>query len=69
MRKPDEEAFRDSFRSSDQTGSGFYEPSVSNRGTRTLQRGRKQRPLWPRVAIGLILVAAGLMLWVRFGMR
>ena len=66
MRKLDEEAFRDSVRSPDSISSGFYEPSFSNRGTRTLQRARKRRPIWPRVAIGLILVATVLMLWFRF---
>src|SRR5215211_5360329 len=67
MRKIDEDEFRDSFRSPDSTRSGFYEPSISNRGRRTLQSARKRRPaLWPRVAIGLILVATVLMLWFRF---
>ena len=67
MRKADENAFRDSFRSTDSTQSGFNEPSVSNRGTRTLKANvrRPARPLWIWLAAALILIAAALMLWMR----
>ena len=47
MRKPDEDAFRDSFRSPDSTRSGFYEPAITNCGPRMLQPTRKPRALWP----------------------
>ena len=69
MRRTDEDAFRDSFRGSDSKRSGFYEPSFSNRGTRKLQAAYKRRPIWPKVAVVLILVCAALMAWVRFGAR
>ena len=67
MRKPDEDAFRDSVKPREAVKSGFYEPSISTRGSRTLQRGRKRRSIWPRVAVALVLVGAAVMLWVRFG--
>jgi hypothetical protein len=69
MRKPDEDAFRDSVKPREAVRRGFHEPSVSTRGSRTLQRGRKSRSIWPRVAVALVLVGAVVMLWVRFGAR
>ena len=69
MRKTDEDSFRDSFRGSESKRSGFYEPSFSNRGTRKLQADYKRSPIWPKVAVGFILVCAALMAWVRFGAR
>jgi len=69
MRKPDEDAFRDSVKPREKSRSGFYEPSISTRGSRTLQRRRRRASVWPRVAFGLVLVGAVVMLWVRFGGR
>lgn len=69
MRKPDEDAFRDSVKPREAAKSGFYEPSISTRGSRTLQRHGRRRSIWPRVAFGLVLVGAVVMLWVRFGPR
>ena len=68
MRKLDGNALRESF-ASDSKRSGFYEPSFSNRGTRQLKTNSKRYPLWPKVAIALVLICAALMLWVRFGAR
>jgi hypothetical protein len=66
MRSTDEDAFRDSVKPREPSRSGFHEPSISTRGSRTLQRRHRRRSLWPRVAIGLVLVGAVVMLWVRF---
>jgi hypothetical protein len=49
--------------------SGFYEPSISSRGTRNLRVDSKRFPLWPKVVFVLIAICAALMLWVRFGAR
>ena len=70
VRNTDESDFRDSVRPRGvhQSG-GFYEPSISSRGSRTLQHKAKRRSIWPRVALGLILVGALVLLWVRFGPR
>ena len=69
MRRPDEDAFRDSVKPREATKSGFYEPSISSRGSRTLQRRRGRQSIWPRIAVGLVLIGAVLMVWVRFGAR
>jgi len=69
MRTPDEDAFRDSVKPRDAVKSGFYEPSISTRGSRNLQQRHRRRSLWPRIAFGLILIGAAVMVWVRFGAR
>lgn len=66
MRSTDEDAFRDSVKPREAVRSGFHEPSISTRGSRTLQRRQRKKALWPRFAIGLVLVGAIVMLWVRF---
>ena len=67
MRHLDEDAFRDSVKPREAVRSGFHEPSISTRGSRTLRHRHRRRSLWPRVAVGLVLVGAAVMLWVRFG--
>ena len=69
MRTPDEDAFRDSVKPRDAVKSGFYEPSISTRGSRTLQKRHRRRSIWPRIAVGLVLIGAAVMVWVRFGAR
>ena len=69
MRTPDEDAFRDSVKPRDAGKSGFYEPSISTRGSRKLQMRHGRRSLWPRIAVGLVLIGAAVMVWVRFGAR
>ena len=66
MRSTDEDAFRDSVKPREAVRSGFYEPSISTRGSRNLQRRHRRKALWPRFAIGLVLVGAFVILWVRF---
>ena len=66
MHSTDEDAFRDSVKPREAVRSGFYEPSISTRGSRNLQRRHRRKALWPRFAIGLVLVGAFVMLWVRF---
>ena len=68
MGRLDGDAFRESLGSHSKR-SGFYEPSFSNRGTRKLKTEFKRYPLWPKVAIALVLICAALMLWVRLGAR
>ena len=69
MRTPDEDAFRDSVKPREATRSGFYEPSISTRGSRTLQRRSRRKSIWPRIAVALVLIGAVVMVWMRFGSR
>ena len=65
VRKVDEEAFRESTRPPDSRGSWFYEPSVSTRGGRDLQRKHKPRAIWPWIVFWLIAIAGTAILWSR----
>ena len=65
MRKSDEEAFIDSFRSTDSPKSRFHEPVVSARRRRSLQRKRKAPAKWPWIVFLIVVVCAAVMLWIR----
>jgi uncharacterized membrane protein len=63
MRKPDEELFRDSAQSS---GLNFMNSALGE--SRSGQRLRKSRPLWPWIVFVLVAAAAGAMFYVRHSM-
>jgi hypothetical protein len=69
MRDPDDDMFRDSMGRREARRSGFYEPSISTRGSRSLQRKRRRRPNWPWIVFGLTLIGAATMLGMRFGWK
>jgi len=68
MREPDEEVFVNSVRSTDSMRSGFYEPSISTRGSRSLQRKYRRRARWPWFIFWLLAVCGAAMLYFRFKM-